>query len=194
MPTLPNRTPTFRIACTAFAWTTLSVFSLFGQPADAPAAFTDKLEQLQVELYQVLDSDFKPAATTAQDFQPCDFAWHSRKDKLEIRYLALPWKEGDPASQYPHILAARTAAHVATNAEGAPMTLLSLGSEELDAFGADWGVAYFFMPKSLFAAQRHCELLVLHKEARGTILVFFLFDDPDNPALDLWFQHLAFKE
>ncbi|MBK7406675.1 MAG: hypothetical protein IPL49_11760 [Saprospirales bacterium] len=170
----------------------LQFWPLYGQPLDFPAFLQEKLRSMQVEVYLPLDSDYRVRPTHPDDFQTCDYAIGSRSEKMEIRYLAMPYQKDDWESQYPHILAARIATHVATNAEDVPMTLLSLGTKELAEFNADWGVVYFFTPKNLVAERRFGELLVLHKEERGTILVFFFFDDPDNPAIDLRFQSARF--
>jgi hypothetical protein len=177
----------------AALWLLLTGLSV-AQPAEFPEAFQTLLQQLGVDVYRSADGDYKPLPLESMVFQPCDFAWYSRAEKLEIRYLARPWNENDFSSQFPHILAARMAAHVASNEEGAFTTVFSLGTEELRAFNADWGAAYFFQPKAVFSERRHGELVVLHKAGRGTMMVFFLFDDPGNEALDLRFQALSFME
>lgn len=166
----------------------------FSQQAGFPEDFRSRLQQIGVDVYRPTDGDYKPLPLDGMVYQPCDFAWYSRREKLEIRYLARPWSENDFPSQFPHILAARMAAHVASNEEGAFTTVFSLGTEELRAFNADWGAAYFFQPKAVFSERRHGELVVLHKAGRGTMMVFFLFDDPGNEALDLRFQALSFME
>ncbi|MCB9283143.1 MAG: hypothetical protein H6563_03640 [Lewinellaceae bacterium] len=164
----------------------------YSQPAALPPAFQLKLEAMQLEIFRPLDSDYQPVAPQPGDFQEYDYIIRSRSEKMEIRYLAIPYREDQWDSQYPHILATRMVTHVATNAEDAPISLLSLGTTELDAFHADWGVVYFFTPKDQVSERRTGELLVLHKEQRGTILVFFFFDDPDNPAIDRRFQSVQF--
>ena len=165
---------------------------LYSQPEALPLSFQQKLEAMQLEVFRPLDSDYHPLSSHPGDFQVCDYIIRSRSEKMEIRYLAVPFREDKWESQYPHILATRMVTHVATNAEDVPISLLSLGTTELEAFHADWGVVYFFTPKSQVSERRIGELLVLHKEERGTILVFFFFDDPDNPAVDLRFQTVQF--
>lgn len=177
----------------AALWLLPTVLSV-AQPPEFPEAFSSLLQQTGVDVYRPADGDYKPLPLDGMIYQPCDFAWYSRAEKLEIRYLARPWVESDFSTRFPHIQAARMAAHIASNEEGAFTTVLSLGTEELRAFNADWGAAYFFQPKDVFSERRHGELVVLFKEGRGTVMIFFLFDDPGNEALDLRFQALSFLE
>jgi hypothetical protein len=168
---------------------------LHAQPLELPAGFREKLQLMQLDLFLPVDSDYRLLAGNKDkdDFQPCDLAMRSRKEKMEIRYLAYPWREEDLAVQFPHILAMRTVTHVATNEEDVPITLLSLGAEELQTFHADWGAEYIFTPKPEFSKTRYAKLLALFKEERGVLMIFFLFDDPDNPAVDLRYQSAAYK-
>lgn len=171
---------------------------LFGSPLSAQAPelsedFRAKLRFMQAELLLPLDSDYRMRSQRPDEFQPFDLGMESRKEKMEIRYLAYPQLDDYWAANYPHVLAARTAAHTATNAEDAHMTQLSLGAKELKAFNADWGVEYVFSPKSQVTAHRYGKLLVLYKEGRGALLVFFFFDDPNNEAIDLRYLSSVFK-
>lgn len=171
----------------------LPVSGLKSQPLELPGSLQEKLAAMQLELLLPVDSDYRLLPARQDEFQPCDLALRSRSEKMEIRYLAHPWQEGNTTSGFPQILAARTVTHVATNAPEAPIALLSLGAGDLQLFNADWGVEYVFTPKPEFSEHRIAKLLVLFKEQRGTLLVFYLFDDPDNPAIDLRYQSLIFQ-
>jgi len=171
----------------------LPASGLKGQPFDIPAPLNEKLAVMQLDLLLPVDSDYRLLPPRQDEFQSCDLALRSRSEKMEIRYLAHPWKEENTTSGFPQILAARTVTHVATNAPEAPITLLSLGAGDLQLFNADWGVEYVFTPKPEFSEHRFGKLLVLFKEQRGTLMVFYLFDDPDNPAIDLRYQSLIFQ-
>lgn len=166
---------------------------LKGQPLELPSSLQEKLGLMQLDLFLPLDSDYRLVPGRKDEFEPCDLSLWSRREKMEIRYLARPWKEDDWSSKYPHILAARMVTHVATNAEDAPIAVLSLGVGDLQLFNADWGVEYVFTPKPEFSEHRLGKLLVLYKEERGTMLVFYLFDDPDNPAIDLRYSSVVFQ-
>ena len=157
------------------------------QALDLPPILLEKLEAMEAELLLPLDSDYRVIPGREDDFQPCDFAIRSRKEGMEMRFLLLP-------TDYPHVLAVRTATPVATNDPQAPIALLTLGAEELLLFHADWGVEYVFTPKPGFSEHRFGKLMVLHKEGRGAVMVFFLFDEADNPAIDMRYQCVEFKD
>ncbi|MBK6903587.1 MAG: hypothetical protein IPH04_12495 [Saprospirales bacterium] len=164
-----------------------------GQAPELSEDFQTKLRFMRAEILLPLDSDYRMRSQRPDEFQPFDLGMESRKEKMEIRYLAYPQLDDYWAANYPHILAARTAAHTASNAEDSYMTQLSLGKKELKAFNADWGVEYVYSPKSQVTAHRYGKLLVLYKEGRGALLIFFFFDDPDNEAIDSRYEGVIFN-
>lgn len=165
--------------------------SLTAQP-ELPPAFRQKLERCGLELLWPADVRYREGYVPREPFEHYDFAMYSAREGLEIRYAIHPWDDSDPATQTPQLLAMRAAATVATNDEAYFITMRPLDQEELDFFRADGGVVYFFRPKEQFSGRKHCRLLVIYREGKGTALVYWLFDDVDNPAIDVRFHALRF--
>ena len=179
--------------CISVSLLLMEIPPLYAQPEKFSSSFQEKLDALQLDVFLPLDSDYRTYPLASDAFQEYDYHIQSRKERMEIQFLAIPYQENKPGTHYPHIMASRTATHMATNAEDAPITLLSLGTKELEEFNADWGVIYFFTPKSQVSGRNHGELVALHKEDRGTAMIFFFFDDPDNPAIDYRFYSVQFQ-
>lgn len=165
--------------------------ALHGQP-ELPSAFRQKLAQSRLELLWPADARYRAGYVPRDPFEHYDYALYSAREGLEMRFAIHPWSAKAPASQQPQLLAMRAAASVATNEDEWVITMRLLEEEELAPFGADGGAVYFFKPKAQFAPTPHCRLLVIYREGCGTALVYYLFTQADNPALDRRLHVLRF--
>ncbi len=156
--------------------------------------FLSLLNHAEIDFYEPVEGNYKTRKIYKEYYQPCDFAMHSRKEDMEVRYLIAPYSEKGPAFNAPHVETVRMVAHLASNDPEAVITVLSLEEEALrEDFNADWGKIYFFQPKEQFSTSKHCKLLSLYAEGKGIAMVFFLFDKP-SPELDNRFLALRFKD
>ncbi len=169
-----------------------AAIALWGQP-ELPPAFRQKLARSRLELLWPTEARYRAAYVPRTPFEHYDYALYSAREGLEMRFAIHPWSDDVPASQQPQLLAMRAAASAATNEEEWVITMRLLDEEELAPFGAEGGAVYFFKPKARFAQVPHCRLLVIYRAGCGTALVYYLFSDPDNPALDRRFHVLRFR-
>lgn len=168
---------------------------LFGQKIEINDTFQAKLDKVQVDFFVPVEIDYKDVFVKkeAEKFQTYDFAIRSRKEKLEIRYLIHPTEDNDLAFLPPAANFMRILTHLASNDEEHLIAVHSMSSENLKNFGADWGKEAVFTPKAIFSEEKHCKMLMLHKEGRGNIYIFFLFDEASE-VLDQRYYALKFKE
>ena len=166
---------------------------MFSQRLSIDESFLEKLEAAEIDFFQPADSDYKNANLLKNPFQPYDFAMQSKKEDMELRVAIIPYKENNPSTMMPQVQAMRAAASAATNNQDAVMTLLSLEGGELNKFNADWGAIHIFVPKPGFSGRKHCKMLTLYKEEKGTIILFLLFDDPANKAIEWREETFRFK-
>lgn len=173
----------------------LGVSSIWGQKIEINEAFEAKLNSLQVDFFAPLEAAYKdvPVVKSAEKFQAYDFAIRSRKEKLEIRYLVSPLADNDLAFLPPSANFMRILTHLASNDEEHLIAVHSMSNDALKNFGAEWGKEAVFTPKAVFSDKKHCKLLMLYKEGRGNIYLFFLFDEASE-ALDNRYYALKFKE
>lgn len=168
---------------------------LAAQKIDYPKTFLQLLDKTGVELFVPVDAGYKDFFLSQNGLQTCHFTLRSKKENLEIRYLLLPFDKRDFASMNPHIQTMRMVATIATNDPESFISAIQPGRQDMKRdFNADWGRIYFFKPKQGFSNKPHCRLLALYKEGKGTVFVFFLFDKPDNPALDTRYFALRFMD
>lgn len=161
---------------------------------DISPHFSSLLELSQLDFHAPLEAKYKDVSVLKNPWQNYDFAIRSRKEKLEIRYLIVPFKENNPLNSMPHINCMRMVTNLASNSQDVLISGLSIEEEELkEQFNADWGKIFIFQPKAGFSTRTHCKLLALHKEGLGTAYVFFLFNEADQ-ALDNRFYALRFLE
>lgn len=178
-----------------FSWffTCCLAYSISAQ-VDISPHFSHLLELSKLDFHAPLEAKYKDIAVLKNPWQTYDFAIRSRKEKLEIRYLVVPYKESNPLNNIPHINCMRMVTNLASNSQDVVITGLSIEEEELkEQFNADWGKVFLFQPKIGFSNRMHCKLLALHKEGVGTAYVFFLFNEADQ-ALDNRFYALRFAE
>ena len=148
-----------------------------------------------LDFVQPLDSDYKDYQLKNNPFFRCDYAIRSRKEDMEIRYALRPYQMGSPITQLPTLTVCSALSSAATNEEEAIIAQISIPKNELqEVFGADWGIMYQFTPKPGFSTAPLGRLLGLYKEEVGLVLVFFLFDDANNPAIDLRYPAVYFND
>ena len=178
-----------------FFLTSLLLFCTYSLSAqiDIPPRFSQLLELSKLDFHEPLEAKYKDVNVLKNPWQAYDFAIRSRKEKLEIRYLVVPFNEANPLNNIPHINCMRMITNLASNSQDVVITGLSVQEEELKGqFNADWGKVFLFKPKPGFSNRGHCKLLALHKEGIGTAYVFFLFDKADQ-NLDNRFYALSFR-
>lgn len=155
---------------------------------------TKELSRTGLEIIQPLEARYRTIRLPDNRYMECDYGIWSRKEKLEIRYAIEPVSPNSRTALIPHVKGFTMATHLATNDEEAVISKLSLSPENLEEdFNADFGEVYIFRPKPAFSSKLHCQMLVLYKEGKGMVYVFFLFDDPNNSALDYRFQAVRFN-
>ncbi len=158
-----------------------------------PTELAEELSLADLEIIQPLEARYRTLRLRKNRYLQCDYGIWSRKEKLEIRYAIEPIHPNSRSANIPHVKAFSMATHLATNNEEAVISKLSISPERLaEDFNADYGEVYVFRPKSAFSEKLYCQMLVLYKEGKGMVYVFFLFDDPNNTALDYRFQAVRF--
>jgi hypothetical protein len=171
---------------------TLAIFAK-AQNIDFPADFQALLNEVGIEVFTPLDAKYRDFEPHDNQLENYDFRIVSRKEKMDIRYTIKPSRQGDIMSQNPHLLTMRAVASIATNEQDYAISALEMSEKELqNDFNADWGMTYFFTPKNDFAMTPHCRMIALHKEGKGTVFVFYLFDNVKNEALDKRYFSMQF--
>ncbi len=171
----------------------ISTFAARGQKIEISPHFYSLLDSAGLEFFEPLEAGYRDLQPLPNPFQDYQFAMRSGKEKLEIRYFIMPWDENKPESTLPNVESFRTVTSVASNAQDALISAIQPEPQKiLEDFNADWGMIYFFQPKEEFANWPFCRLVVLHKKEKGTAMVFYLFDNPGNSALDTRYLALRF--
>ncbi len=143
------------------------------------------LDQAALEVFEPLDAGYRAFQPMENEYLNCQYAVHSNREALQIRYYVQPWNEADKITTTPHVATFRVLTSVASNADEAIISAIQPDQAALlRDFNADWGMVYFFQPKSAFAQAPSCKMLALSKEGQGTVFVFFLFEDAGNLAID----------
>jgi len=170
----------------------LAIASTAHGQIELDAGFQEKLAAAGLELIEPVEARYKDVRVARNELLTYDFAIRSRREKLEIRYLVQPAREG--AVAVPHVDAIRLLTHLATNDDRFIMSGVDVKATDLEEqFNADWGKVFFFTPKEDFTPRRQCKLLALFREGYGSAFVFFLFDEA-GPELDHRFYALRFRE
>jgi len=166
--------------------------SIFAQKIEFSSEFETLRDTIGLEIFLPIESDFQSVRLVKNPYQNCQAAIRSRKEKLEIRYFFEPYIEANPFTTMPHLQVTRTVTSAATNDEDAIIAFHEIAQHDLENFGADWGQMLIFRPKKGFAEQSFCKMVTLFKEGKGTSSVFYLFEDPDNSAVDDLYFALKF--
>ena len=182
--------PTMKLLLPVFL---LFTSALLAQKIDYPENFHALLDSIGAEFYEPVDAGYRDYEPLENRWQPCHFAMRSRKEKLDIRYFVEPWNDDLPMASQPNINTFHVLTMVAsTDDESLISGIQPTKKSLLEEFNADWGMTYFFRPKTEFSEKANCRMLALCKEGKGTVFVFYLFDDPANEALDVRKHALRF--
>ena len=165
----------------------------FSQKIEYPPHFHQLLNQVEAEFFEPLDAGYRDYQPLENEFFNSHFAIRSNREKMDIRYFIVPWNDENPNASNPNIRTFVTLTNVATNAEEAVISAIQPTKETLlKEFNADWGMTYFFQPKDVFSEREHCRMIALCKEGKGTVFIFYLFDNTNNEALDTRYLALRF--
>jgi len=157
------------------------------------AAMLEKLAVTEIDLFEPTEGKYKSRRSVKNNYQKIDHAIYSKQEKLEIRYTIIPYSANNPATQVPHVAFMNVISSVAPNEEDVTVTVHTIPEADLHKqFNADWGSVAYFQPKPKFSSAKHCRLVTLYGDKRGTIHIFYLFDEPDI-ALDNRFYGMRFK-
>lgn len=169
----------------------LSLTQLSAQRVEISASFRQLLDQTSAEIMLPSDTDYRDMRVQTNRWLEYDFAIRSRREKMEILYVLVPYQAHDRSFIAPHVKAMRLAMHLATNDEQAVMSSINLPAADLQSkYGADWGKLFVFQPKEGFSQRQICQMLVLFRENQGMAFVFFLFD---KAPFQLDSRHLALR-
>jgi len=167
---------------------------IFAQKIKYSKTFLQKLAQTEIDIFTPTEGKYKSTRPAKNDYQPIDHVIFSKQEGIEIRYAIIPFAEKDKTTQVPHVDFMRIVTSTATNEdEEAVISVHAIEDAELKKhFNADWGSMAYFQPKSRFSKYKHCRLLSLFTEGKGTVYVFFLFDEASR-ALDNRLYLLQFQ-
>lgn len=160
---------------------------------DIPYTVMQRFEQLGAEMIYPIEADYRYRLAHKNDYLTYDFAIHSRRERMEIRYALLPAAELGELAGYPHVAASRLLMHLAANDEDAVVTTHTLPADEVRYdYQADWVRMFHFRPKKGFSEANHCRLLAIYREGYGMAYVLLLFDTApeqiDSRSLALRFR------
>jgi len=172
----------------------LWVGSLAAQKIKYSEEMLQKMELIEIDVFEPLEGKYKSRRSKQMDYQKIDHTIISKKEGLEIRYAILPARHSDPSTQVPHVEFMRVVSNIAPNDEDNTVTIHTIPTPTLSKqFNADWGSIAYFKPKPSFSSAKHCRLLSLFSEDKGTIHVFYLFDEPSK-HLDNRFYSVRFVQ
>lgn len=153
-----------------------------------------KMELIEIDIFEPVEGKYKSRRSQKHDYQKIDHTVYSKKEGLEMRYAILPARATDPSTQVPHVEFMRVISSIAPNEEDVPVTVHTIPASTLKKqFNADWGSIAYFKPKPSFSNKKHCRLLSLFSEDKGTIHIFYLFDEPSK-HLENRFYSVRFEQ
>ena len=174
----------------------LSSLSLAAQKIKYSEKMLHKMKLIEIDIFEPVEGKYKSRRSFKNDYQQIDHTIFSKSEGMEIRYSILPAVESDPSTQVHHVEFMRVISSIAPNdeEEETPITVHTLPESTLKKeFNADWGSVAYFKPKPKFSSKQHCRLLSLFAAERGTIHIFFLFDEPSKD-LDHRFYSARFMQ
>lgn len=161
------------------AFLSITSLILYAQKIKYPKDFLQKLTVTEIDLFEPVEGKYKSKKPKKNNYQSIDHLIYSKEEGIEIRYRIIPYQEENPTTQIPHVEFMRVISSIAPNEEDTPVTVHTIPSTDLrKQFNADWGSIAYFQPKPQFAAYKHCRFVSLFGDKRGTIHIFFLFDEP----------------
>ena len=140
-------------------------------------AFQAKLQAAQLELLAPIAAGSTVRSPIRNSVQNYDHSIYSRKEKLEIRYLIIPYQENDPLADLPHVKSNQLMVNLSSNTEEFTGSAFSYTPEAAKSdFNADWASEFYFRTKKAFSNKENCKMLTIYREGWGIAHVFFLFD------------------
>ena len=140
-----------------FSFTLLFIPFLFSQKIDYPSHFLQLLKETDLEYFEPLDAGYRDYKPLKNQYLNSHLAIRSNQEKMDIRYFIIPWDDDNPNTSTPNIQAFTTLTNVASNSEEAIISAIQPTRDSMQtAFNADWGITYFFKPKSVFSERQHC--------------------------------------
>lgn len=132
------------------------------------------------------ESPYRVNKRPSNAFQEYDFGLYLRKEKIEIRYLFVPFEEDNEQEFIPHLRAPRMAMHIASNDEDSHIAAHEIDPLVLDSvYQADWGQIFYFPPKKGFSEAKDCQMLALYREGVAMCFIFLLFEEVPANLPDL---------
>lgn len=150
----------------------------FYLPAQFPITpeFQAELDHLGIRVNHPFDDGFKLEEPSGNPYLAESLRMYSRKEKLELRFGAVPYDPQDQFKDFPNIRAGHLVLNLASNEEGAVTTVLSLDQYEMDALNADWAMVYIFRPKRSLSDRKTAQLVASYKEDRGIVYTLLLYN------------------
>ena len=153
---------------------------------------TTTLAESNIELFAPLEQGAFSLKKDHNAFFKTDFQiMHT--DKVEVRVEVMSYPKDSLEMSNPHVKNGVRLGHLIDNVNDDPVSLHTLGSEDLDFFGADWATQSMFNPKDEFSPKKNCQLITLYKEEVGLIFLYLLFDDIEKYK-DEWRYLIGFGE
>ena len=163
--------------------------------AQLPEDFATNLAHMQLDLLEPLDGDYQQKRVFDNAVQRFDYRLRSKYDDLDVRFLLLPYDARRPQTTMPHVETGRIVMNLAVNEAEEVVAQRALSDEVLARTNADWGMEFYLRPKPGFTENYvFTRVVSLYREGRGTVLMFVLFNDPGNRALDRTFDWLRFMD
>lgn len=158
-----------------------------------PPAFDSLLVAARVGVFEPLSEHYRTERLFDNEVQLFDYRLRSKPDDLEIRFLVLPYDSTDARTHIPHVETYRTVMNIAVNDENEYVAERNLRQQDMDRMNAEWAIEYFYRPKLEFSRRyEFARTLAIYREGHGLVFVFMLFDDADNPALDMMYDLVRF--
>ena len=136
----------------------------------------EELVDIQVQLFTPAEQEAYTIKPDKNEIFPTDFII-KHKDKIEIRVEYFSTNKDSLAISNPNIKNGIRLGQLIDNIEESTISLHSLGSQELNIFGADWATQATFQPKIEFSDKKYCQLITMYKEETGLIFLYLLFDN-----------------
>lgn len=151
------------------------------------------IEMTGLDYYTPVESFYQSVPVIGNDYIDYDLGVAAKEVNLEIRYAFRP-VTGQQSDMFPNITAMATASSVATNHEDEEMRVRVIDPETLsNTYNADWGAVIDLVPKIKFSEAQNCKMLAIYAEGKGSVYVFFLYDELSQFLKDQ-IRSLKFKE
>ncbi|MEM7106297.1 MAG: hypothetical protein AAF502_24420 [Bacteroidota bacterium] len=167
------------------------------EPVIGQVKMTDEvkatLEKMQLDYLQPVESFYRSLPIKKNIFLDYQMAVTAPDVNLEIRYAFRPIGSHSFDS-YPNVHSMSAVSSVATNNQDEEMILRVLEDDvAAEAYNADWAAIVDFVPKFQFSELPNGRMLALYAEGKGSVFIFFLYDEPSK-FLEDQIANIKFKE